>query len=68
MGSRGTIPEASPFKPEEDVEKLRSAMKGAGVLHAHTHTLTHVTYKHSGKTVTDLLDHLPLPSSVTNDL
>ncbi|XP_012697601.1 annexin A4 [Clupea harengus] len=30
VGSRGTIPEASPFKPEEDVEKLRSAMKGAG--------------------------------------
>ncbi|KAL2099978.1 hypothetical protein ACEWY4_004372 [Coilia grayii] len=30
LGSRGTVTEASNFKPEADVEKLKSAMKGAG--------------------------------------
>ncbi|TRY85437.1 hypothetical protein DNTS_016104 [Danionella cerebrum] len=30
LGNRGTVTEASGFKPEEDAQKLYSAMKGAG--------------------------------------
>jgi len=30
LGNRGTVTEASGFKPEEDAQKIYGAMKGAG--------------------------------------
>lgn len=30
IGTRGTVTEAAGFNPDEDVKKLREAMKGAG--------------------------------------